>query len=248
MADVLLASMQKSGVKTLSIIDTISELATDKTEASRLTLPSPISVRVVKQLPGVPPRNPKVSVPLRTPPQIVEQPKFHQFNGAKPRFFASSPSSKKQQQQQHQQNSPPKLNLSAINQPSTPRGITGQNNSSGYLNGNSSSQNHVFSAAVAAVESSSSRGQTPDWIRDIFQHAKRGNREKLVRFFCTTFVHTVGGVFFCLMQNWTIWSKTIIENVGKCWENMEKWAKISKWNTEEKNVAFSGLHLNEIMK
>ena len=31
-----------SGVKTLSIIETLSELATDKTEASRLTLPSPI--------------------------------------------------------------------------------------------------------------------------------------------------------------------------------------------------------------
>ena len=33
-----------SGVKTLSIIETLSELATDKTEASRLTLPSPIRI------------------------------------------------------------------------------------------------------------------------------------------------------------------------------------------------------------
>ena len=67
MADVMIPSnnnaassklqQQKSGVKTLSIIDTISELATDKTEASRLTLPSP--VRVINH-PGVPPRNPKV--------------------------------------------------------------------------------------------------------------------------------------------------------------------------------------------
>lgn len=44
--DRLVSSMAKSnnssGVKTLSIIDTISELATDKTEASRLTLPSPL--------------------------------------------------------------------------------------------------------------------------------------------------------------------------------------------------------------
>jgi len=37
--------MQKSGVKTLSIIDTLSELAHDETEASRLALPSPISVQ-----------------------------------------------------------------------------------------------------------------------------------------------------------------------------------------------------------
>ena len=35
----------KSGVKTLSIIDTLSELAHDETEASRLALPSPISVQ-----------------------------------------------------------------------------------------------------------------------------------------------------------------------------------------------------------
>ena len=37
--------MQKSSVKTLSIIDTLSELAHDENEASRLALPSPISVQ-----------------------------------------------------------------------------------------------------------------------------------------------------------------------------------------------------------
>ena len=40
-----MSKMQKSGVKTLSIIDTLSELAHDETEASRLALPSPISVQ-----------------------------------------------------------------------------------------------------------------------------------------------------------------------------------------------------------
>ena len=38
-------AMQKSSVKTLSIIDTLSELAHDENEASRLALPSPISVQ-----------------------------------------------------------------------------------------------------------------------------------------------------------------------------------------------------------
>jgi len=36
--------MQKSSVKTLSIIDTLSELAHDENETSRLALPSPIAV------------------------------------------------------------------------------------------------------------------------------------------------------------------------------------------------------------
>lgn len=36
------------------------------------------------------------------------------------------------------------------------------------------------SPSTAAGQSRSQRGQTPDWIRDIFHHAKRGHREKLV--------------------------------------------------------------------
>ena len=157
MADVMIPSnnnaassklqQQKSGVKTLSIIDTISELATDKTEASRLTLPSP--VRVINH-PGVPPRNPKVSVPLSSP--------LNTNLGAKPRFVSSSP----------KKTPPPaispKLNLSAIQ----------QNLSVFNVNTNAAtSQNQP-------QQQQNRDGQTPDWIRDIFHHAKRGNREKLV--------------------------------------------------------------------
>lgn len=147
MADVMIPNsnnnagvvQQKNGVKTLSIIDTISELATDKTEASRLTLPSP--VRVINH-PGVPPRNPKVSVPLSSPLNL----------GAKPRFVSSSP-----KKPSVSNNVSPKLNLSAI-----------QQNLS------------VFSNATNQSGQTPRDGQTPDWIRDIFHHAKRGNREKLV--------------------------------------------------------------------
>ena len=145
------AGLQKSGVKTLSIIDTISELATDKTEASRLTLPSP--VRTVVNHPGVPPRNPKVSVPLSSP--------MNAHLGAKPRFIASSP----------KKTSPsvtsPKLNLSAIQ----------QNNLSLFSN---ASQPTPPPHPPQPHPPPPRDGQTPDWIRDIFHHAKRGNREKLV--------------------------------------------------------------------
>ena len=140
------AGLQKSGVKTLSIIDTISELATDKTEASRLTLPSP--VRTVVNHPGVPPRNPKVSVPLSSP--------MSSHLGAKPRFISSSP-------KKTPPSVSPKLNLSAIQ----------QNNLSLFSNASQTlPQQHQPPPPRD--------GQTPDWIRDIFHHAKRGNREKLV--------------------------------------------------------------------
>ena len=142
------AGLQKSGVKTLSIIDTISELATDKTEASRLTLPSP--VRTVVNHPGVPPRNPKVSVPLSSP--------MNAHLGAKPRFISSSP------KKTPPSVSSPKLNLSAIQ----------QNNLSLFSNASQTPPQQPHPPPPPRD------GQTPDWIRDIFHHAKRGNREKLV--------------------------------------------------------------------
>ena len=144
---------QKSGVKTLSIIDTISELATDKTEASRLTLPSP--VRVINH-PGVPPRNPKVSVPLSSPLNSSHL-------GAKPRFVSSSPK-KTPPPSSTAIHVSPKLNLSAIQ----------QNLSVFTVVTNATSQNQPSPVHQQRD------GQTPDWIRDIFHHAKRGNREKLV--------------------------------------------------------------------
>ena len=237
MADVLLASMQKTGVKTLSIIDTISELATDKTEASRLTLPSPV-IRVSSSTPGtphaqnkskqtllltggvkpggqpgVPPRNPKVSVPFYSPnvssllststtksnnntttphqsPAATQDNSIlggsvhvrskSLFNGAKPRFFATS----------SPKNSPSAttpatatavssakhLNLSAISRHQS-------SNNGHHLpppHPASSSFVQTPKSVTNASTTSTSRGQTPDWIRDIFLQAKRGNREKLV--------------------------------------------------------------------
>lgn len=164
----ILTTMQKNGVKTLSIIDTISELATDKTEASRLTLPSPISVRSspnskksapsrlsmpANMAPQLQPRHAKLSVSLMATPPL----QHHESNGAKPRFLASSPRKSPQssmQQQQQPKQLLDRLNLSAINKNLQPPIINSRN-------------------------SGATRGQTPDWIRDIFVHAKRGHHDKL---------------------------------------------------------------------
>lgn len=102
--------MQKSGVKTLSIIDTISELAQNENEAlvSMASLPVPIR-----------PRGPPRGQPPPPP-------------GAKSRY------------------------------PET----TGP-----AMNGLSRRRNEMMHQR---------RGQTPEWIREIFQQAKRGNKDKLV--------------------------------------------------------------------
>ena len=84
---------------------------------------------------GVPPRNPKVSVPLSSPlqqnqssnsnNQFIVHHGHNGFNGAKPRFLSSSPAAKKM----HPNNvvlSPSKMNLSAIHSAVSPgAAITG---------------------------------------------------------------------------------------------------------------------------
>ncbi len=160
-----------SSVKTLSIIDTISELATDKTEASRLTLPSP--VRTYRPNPGglqlpvvqtrVPPRHPKVSVPLSSPQN-------GHFNGAKPRFLSSSPNG-----------SSPGISSSANNSNSSSK-IFSKMNLSAILPNTNQSPDRSRPTKIGPTNQQRS-GQTPDWIRDIFHHAKRGQLDKLVRYF-----------------------------------------------------------------
>ena len=53
--------------------------------------------------------------------------------------------------------------------------------SSSVLFGNKLQQPFVtLDSSSGAIETKNGKVQTPDWIREIFQHAKRGNREKLV--------------------------------------------------------------------
>ena len=145
----------------------------------------PGSVRGVQPPPIPPPpqlqpRNPRVSAPtispgLPKPPDTTDLTIF----GAKTRFVASSPN--------------------RVGQPeSSPRFRGIESNGIGLANGSSPGppMNGLGGSLIRRsggltprkkqrpihfpVEASS-RGQTPDWIRDIFTDAKRGDAEKLVK-------------------------------------------------------------------
>ena len=163
--------------------------------------------------PGVPPRNPKVSVPLSSPLQNQNQQtgngnQYQQhgghsngFNGAKPRFLSSSPAAKKMHQNPNASAnaivlSPSKMNLSAIHSVSASSSGVQSAIQSPALQSQSASNNNTTGIVQQGHHqqgqqnnncNNNSRGQTPDWIRDIFHHAKRGNREKLV----STYIHYI---------------------------------------------------------
>ncbi len=145
--------------------------------------------------PQLQPRNPKVSVPMISP-NVVKSPDgdLTAFCGVKARFVASSPN---------------RVSQSEV----SPR-FGGMN---GAVNGNGSPQSNDLRRSVTRhsgvstpkrslkqhQQAVASRGQTPDWIRDIFVYAKRGNSEKLVSQFGSSFI---------LLCNWTNYHSTF------CWK------------------------------
>ena len=274
MSDVMMKTSER--VKTLSIIDTISELAKNENEASRLTLPSPISnhhqsspinkslrkhstpnkIKVSQVLPfqngNNVPNSPEIQAlsvnkagdvsthysinppPLISPP--VNGPKLKPMapnftlyeidqkqNHSK--FLSSTPTSPILKVNNKSKGAPlspfsggarSKLGSLRIIRGSskehsahlTPDPIRksdfniSANRENSLDSHNSSEKKHLnnklsHSSAVpfetkrpqpfvtldssgGAIETKNGKVQTPDWIRDIFQHAKRGNREKLV--------------------------------------------------------------------
>jgi hypothetical protein len=278
MSEVMMKTSER--VKTLSIIDTISELAQNENEASRLTLPSPISNNQ---------NSPRIKSPRKlstnssghvslgpflngtsTPksPLNVRSLSGHQINDSNsqrtpPLISASSHGSKlsprtpnftlyeidqKQKTSEFMSSTPtsPLLNFSnrskgiplspfsggarsklgslrIIRGSSKEQSISNSNQnesrdvhlrtsdtykelannngqrishnlsdqkpiqareksqSSSVLFGNKLQQPFVtLDSSSGAIETKNGKVQTPDWIREIFQHAKRGNREKLV--------------------------------------------------------------------
>ena len=136
--------------------------------------------------PQLQPRNPKVSVPMLSP-GIVNSPDgdLNVFGGAKPRFVASSPNRVAQPDV-----SPRFRGLEGVSANGHRAGITLHSNGSspqtnglraGSLARHPGVTTPKKNSRVKANPHPSSRGKTPDWIRDIFAHAKRGNSEKLVR-------------------------------------------------------------------
>ena len=261
-------------VKTLSIIDTISELAKNENEASRLTLPSPISNNKTS------PR--KHSTPTKISGN-VSQPKFQNGNQGpnSPIMHPSLVNRANDSSRQHSLQPPPLISPSTNGSQSSPMvpnftlyEIDQKQNHSTFLSSTPTSpllksneksnrlplspfsggarsklgslriirgssqdhashltpdpirkssfdtstktENHIdphnssetkyypnkvnsssssvpfgknrhqpfvtLDSASGIIETKNGKIQTPDWIRDIFQHAKRGNREKLVSF------------------------------------------------------------------
>ena len=144
--------MQKSGVKTLSIIDTISELAQNENEASRLTLPSPIKLTnsAAKKVP-------KVSVPVVPSPKGISRPKFNSADSVQSSgsVLTSSPL---KNSLCHQIINVDRLNLSAIS---------------------NESQFEPF-VTISDRERPRNNVDTPAWIRDIFAHTQSANVDLLV--------------------------------------------------------------------
>ena len=137
--------------------------------------------------PQLQPRNPKVSVPMLSP-GLVNSPDgdLNVFGGAKPRFVASSPN-----RVAPPEASPRFRGLDGVPVNGHRAGITLHSNGSSPQTNGLRAGSLARQPGVTTPKKSSkvrpsqqhpgSRGQTPDWIRDIFAHAKRGNSEKLVR-------------------------------------------------------------------
>ena len=166
--------MQKSGVKTLSIIDTISELAQNENEASRLTLPSPISGSPANRSPVKKKfSSPVVSITSST--RSAAGPAASVVSGsggvgARPKFNSADAveavktSSPLKDSLCNNLSNVDRLNLSAIASHSPHNAFT------------------PFVTLKANADAKQSKvQQTPDWIREIFLQAKRGNLDFLVK-------------------------------------------------------------------
>ena len=256
-------------VKTLSIIDTISELAKNENEASRLTLPSPISnhqnnpmnkslrkhstpTKFTGQVPfqNGSPKSPKMQSSMvnqsndasgqhsmQVPPLIspslngpnaspitpnftlyeIDQKQNHsKFLSSSPTSPILKPNNKSKgtplspfsggarsklgslriirgSSQDHSTHlTPDPIRKSEFHSPTKNRNHLESHNSHSQKQFSHNSSSAPFGtkrqqpfvtldSSGGVLETENGKVQTPDWIRDIFHHAKRGNREKLVR-------------------------------------------------------------------
>ena len=202
--------MQKAGVKTISIIDTLSELVQDggQSAASELTAmpqPAPRSTNHGPRLslpkqdqsspslpPQLKPRSPKVIVP------VIDSP------GNRAKLGNRVPISPGQNFQSKVPTSSPRIKQIAAASPNNVNGSSDVLDLSAISNPNNFSNGHVLVSPGSQHNSlthfgarkkkksghrtkfptsSSSRGQTPEWIKEIFLHAKLGLVDRLVSFF-----------------------------------------------------------------
>jgi hypothetical protein len=210
--------MQKtSGVKTMSIIDTLSELVQqDGGIGGGGVTNVELHHRLITPPSATPSHGPYYHYPLNTPPRRPPSdtpsnrraaPPPPSLQPRSPKVFNIVPSPPKVRHRSHVtatavagSNGPlatsstanlasplvkQAINLSAINSPLN-------QSSASLLNGTKSKQQQVVVTPLSSSSSkhlknggnavpSSSRGQTPDWIREIFINTKRGIIDKLVR-------------------------------------------------------------------
>lgn len=179
--------MQKSSVKTVSIIDTLSELAHNGGENVALAATQPKMTEGKGRTPQTPPqlkpRSPKVIVPVISSPNhrmtklppVAQNTSTGQFRPQVPprspmaKLTTSSPNTNNKSIQ-----SAEILDLSAI---STTSHLTNGSPSQQVVvrKKKKSGQRSKFVSATGQ-----SRGQTPEWIREIFVHAKLGLVDRLV--------------------------------------------------------------------
>ena len=175
--------MQKASVKTLSIIDTLSELVQDEKQANQLAVVTPVATptnpttanggnsngkmgRILSPLspPPLKPRSPHMRVP---PPS---------HSGGSAIMTSSSP---QQPNLSNTVSGSDLLDLSAI--PTRSENVNNNNNGLITVNNGTFGVRKKKKSHGKSKFPSSVRGQTPDWIREIFLYAKRGIIEKLVR-------------------------------------------------------------------
>ncbi|TRY68412.1 hypothetical protein TCAL_04100 [Tigriopus californicus] len=160
--------MQKASVKTLSIIDTLSELVQNEGEATRLATPyqqkrNNGSTSILRVAPMLKPRSPKVNVPSAGTPTKTS------LSPANPQYLNSSPKKSPNPSKEG-------FNMSAISH------TNGSQFPLKKLNGGFGAKKKkptINGGGGGGRFPSNSRGQTPDWIRDIFLQAKRGIVDKL---------------------------------------------------------------------
>ncbi len=201
--------MQKNGVKAISIIDTLSELAQHGQQGDVVAAPSAVSSPAARPYyhyplnsppvqtnghkperreapppPSLQPRSPKVVNIVPSPPKVRHRSHVAATsNGVVGVPLATSSAVNLAESSLLLNNSAASgggsMNLSAISSPGgRPLVVNGGAKSKQPRNG----PVPVPPPLMAAVPttSTSSRGQTPDWIRDIFLNAKRGIIDKLV--------------------------------------------------------------------
>ena len=198
-------------VQTVSIIDTISELASNHGDRAKITQVSKVSSRTSSSSPGTvtSPGGPKFPPP---PPPLNPR---HPVMSVPPTFLATNISISQMSLPPHNTGVSGTSSMSTILHNSnssrhkslmTPTSSGSRHsgnfddfssglNKSGYLNSTMNDMADRRQRRRKKVRNIKTgvrgQGETPDWIKELFNFAKKGNLEKLVSITYTKFYHSL---------------------------------------------------------